>query len=187
MIDRERTFKDHVYTNDNRRYVRRVIRQVLIANKAFRQHRYEIHDLAQSTFMDAWRGIEQFRGDAGIQTWLYRIAQNRVMMILRKDAAAYRVMSRKKWIAPVWLFGQHVSGGYPFENIHCSDLRRCLWHTARMFSWRHLQIMRMRFRDEMTFPEIARVVGSTEDTMKNVVNRARPVIRQELVKAGILA
>ena len=33
-------------------------------------------DLLQNTFMKAWNHIENFRGDASLYTWLYRIATN---------------------------------------------------------------------------------------------------------------
>lgn len=33
-------------------------------------------DLAQDTFVQAWRHIGSFRGDASVATWLYRIAYN---------------------------------------------------------------------------------------------------------------
>jgi len=31
-------------------------------------------DLAQETFMQAWRNLDQFRGEARFSSWLYRIA-----------------------------------------------------------------------------------------------------------------
>src|SRR5262245_723557 len=36
----------------------------------------EAVDLAQETFLRAWRGLPAFRGDAQFSTWLYRIAYN---------------------------------------------------------------------------------------------------------------
>jgi RNA polymerase sigma-70 factor (ECF subfamily) len=33
-------------------------------------------DLAQDTFVRAWRGLRRFRGQAALSTWLYRIAVN---------------------------------------------------------------------------------------------------------------
>lgn len=41
-------------------------------------------DLAQETFLEAWRGITNFRGEASFSTWLYRIAYSRFLMQARK-------------------------------------------------------------------------------------------------------
>jgi RNA polymerase sigma-70 factor (ECF subfamily) len=52
-------------------------------------------DLAQETFLLAWRKLDQFRGEARFSTWLYRIAYSRFLQARRKrprlpDIAAAR-------------------------------------------------------------------------------------------------
>ena len=47
-----------------------------------------VEELAQETFIKAWRALPQFRGDAQFYTWLYRIAVNtakKALMALRRD------------------------------------------------------------------------------------------------------
>ena len=41
-------------------------------------------DLAQESFLEAWRKIGQFRGDAPFAAWLHRIAWSRFLMTARK-------------------------------------------------------------------------------------------------------
>jgi RNA polymerase sigma-70 factor (ECF subfamily) len=41
-------------------------------------------DLAQETFLEAWRGIGNFRAESSFATWLYRIAYSRFLMQARK-------------------------------------------------------------------------------------------------------
>lgn len=42
-------------------------------------------DLAQETFLLAWRKLDQFRGDARFSTWLYRIAWSCFLQACRKQ------------------------------------------------------------------------------------------------------
>lgn len=43
------------------------------------------NDILQNTFIKAWIGLEQFRGDSRISTWLYRIAMNETLNFLQKN------------------------------------------------------------------------------------------------------
>ncbi len=47
-----------------------------------------VEDIAQETFIRAYRALHQFRGDAQFYTWLYRIAVNtakKALMELKRD------------------------------------------------------------------------------------------------------
>lgn len=55
---------------------------------AFRlTHDHELaSDVAQETWIRAWRGLSAFRGDASFSTWLYRIAVNTASTARRRQA-----------------------------------------------------------------------------------------------------
>ena len=42
------------------------------------------NDVAQNTFVKAWKGLDNFREDSQLFTWLYRIATNEALNFLRK-------------------------------------------------------------------------------------------------------
>src|SRR5687768_12909030 len=48
-------------------------------------------DLAQDTFLKAFKGLKSFSGDASFYTWLYRIARNVVTSHARYESARPRV------------------------------------------------------------------------------------------------
>ena len=51
-----------------------------------------VQDIAQETFIRAYRALHQFRGDAQFYTWLYRIAVNtakKALMDLKRDPLVY--------------------------------------------------------------------------------------------------
>lgn len=47
----------------------------------------EADDLAQETFLLAWRKLDQFRGDARFSTWLHRIAYSCFLQAQRRPSA----------------------------------------------------------------------------------------------------
>ena len=42
--------------------------------------------MLQETLLAAWRGLDEFQGRASLRTWLYRIATNRCLNLLRSNA-----------------------------------------------------------------------------------------------------
>ncbi len=51
----------------------------------------EAEDLAQETFLQAYRHIEEFRGEAKVSSWLYRIAVNRCLNWRRRRDRQTRI------------------------------------------------------------------------------------------------
>jgi RNA polymerase sigma-70 factor (ECF subfamily) len=67
-----------------------------------------VEDIAQETFIRAYRALAQFRGEAQFYTWLYRIAVNtakKALVDLKRDptvsearcAAAAKTMKLPRW------------------------------------------------------------------------------------------
>ena len=48
-------------------------------------HGDDANDLLQNTFLKAWSNIENFRGDAKLSTWLYKIAINESITFINKE------------------------------------------------------------------------------------------------------
>ena len=46
----------------------------------------DAEDMLQETLLAAWRGLDEFQGRASLRTWLYRIATNRCLNLLRSNA-----------------------------------------------------------------------------------------------------
>jgi RNA polymerase sigma-70 factor (ECF subfamily) len=47
-------------------------------------NRHDAEDAAQEVFVRAWDGMSSFKGESGVGTWLYRIATNHCLNLLKK-------------------------------------------------------------------------------------------------------
>ena len=57
--------------------------QVLRMCMAYTNNEAQAQDFLQETFIKVWQNLEQYRGDAKISTWIYRIAINTCLSHLR--------------------------------------------------------------------------------------------------------
>ena len=62
---------------------------------SFLNHREDAEDVAQEVFIDAYRSIDSFRGDASLSTWLYRLSMNKSLDFIRaKKRSSSKRMKR---------------------------------------------------------------------------------------------
>jgi RNA polymerase sigma factor (sigma-70 family) len=62
------------------------------------QDMQEAEDLAQEVFVQVYQSIKNFRGDAKLSTWIYRVAVTKALDAERKKKARKRVANLKSWI-----------------------------------------------------------------------------------------
>src|SRR5450432_2308009 len=49
----------------------------------------DAHDVVQNTLIKAWKGLENFREDSQLFTWLYRIATNESLTFLKQKKTKF--------------------------------------------------------------------------------------------------
>ena len=149
----------------------------------------EAADLTQETFLSAHKAREQFRGDAKVYTWLYRIAHNHFKNRL-KQRGRQRDMEGPSLDAG-------LSDGASFEeNAGTREIADWTQSPTRLLEQKELQaqinravdslapgyrvVMVLRDVDGLAYNEIADVTGLTVEAVKTRLNRARAMVRQKV-------
>lgn len=133
------------------------------------RHRQDAEDLAQQTFLKAYHNLHRFDTSRPLINWLLTIARRTALNHFR---------SAKKWESlPETLSCDTTS---PAQSTESSDETDSLWSRARrLLSQREFEVMWLRFGEDMSTEETARVAGITQTHVKILVYRAR----QHLMKA----
>src|ERR1700760_1638580 len=67
----------------------------------------DAEDTLQETLLAAWRGLSRFEERASVRTWLYKIATNRCLNVLRDTGRRPATAARYQWSVaptePLWL------------------------------------------------------------------------------------
>lgn len=140
--------------------------------------RHEADDLTQETFLKAIENIEGFRGESGLRTWLCRIAVNNYKAKQRKN---YKHQS----ICLEIMRPPADTSSNPERIIIRKELQWCIHHVLQHHVSKEQKIVLvLRELNDLSYKEIAEVLGISESAVKSRLHRARIAFRNHLVKSG---
>jgi RNA polymerase sigma factor (sigma-70 family) len=125
-------------------------------------------DLAQDTFVLAWRHVGSFRGDARVSTWLYRIAYNTFLAHVR-SAREHEPLDEERADAPL--------PDASHEVVQRIDIERAL---AALPEPERVALIHC-FQLDLSHAEAAEVLGWPLGTLKSHVARGKARLRERLV------
>ncbi len=141
----------------------------------------EVMDVAQETFLKAYRAIPKFRGDSAFYTWLYRIgvntAKNHLIAQGRRppsvdidadEATQYEGESDlKEYATPEGMLLKEEIEKTVFDTIESlpEDLRKAIT---------------LRALEGLSYEEIAEAMGCPVGTVRSRIFRAREAINEKL-------
>jgi RNA polymerase sigma factor (sigma-70 family) len=140
-------------------------------------------DIAQEVFIQVFKSISSFKGDAKISTWLYRIAVSKALDHERKK-------KRKKRFA----FVQRLFGDAGNEEIHPADfvhpgilLERKesaagLFRALKKIPDTQRVAFTLHKLEGLSYQEIAAVMNTTLPAVESLMGRAKTNLRKELTE-----
>jgi RNA polymerase sigma-70 factor (ECF subfamily) len=127
----------------------------------------DVDEAVQDTFVQAWRHIERFRGDAAPYTWLYRIAVNEALM-----------RRRRKTLPTTELQETTLSGGE--DAYAAAEARAFLIERLRALPIESRAAVVLRDVEGLSNEEVARVLEISLAAAKSRIHRGRMQLREEL-------
>ena len=148
----------------------------------------EATDLTQETFISAFKARDQFRGDARLYTWLYRIAHNHCKNRF-KQRDRQREMEGPSLDAGVGL--DDGDEGAPSREVadwsfsparllEQKELRALIEKAVDGLASEYKVVLTLREMEDLSYNEIAEVTGLTLEAVKTRLNRARAMVRQRV-------
>ena len=145
---------------------------------------WEAEEVVQETFLRAWRGLESFRGDASLKTWLYTIALNRAkarqgtLARMRKVFASPRVNLEDDQPWP----GDEAPdpAASPEEQAVALEQRANLRKAIRNLPEEFRHAVVLRDLEGLSYDDIARVLSVPIGTVRSRIARGRAALVEEL-------
>src|SRR5256886_7315635 len=141
-------------------------------------------DLVQDTFLNAYRGLKNFRGDAQISTWLYTIASRASIRMRRKrKGGPERELSLDEFIPTSegeFRLQIPTEGLTPQEALENKEIRRAVHHAIVKLPKEYRLVLLLRDMEGLTAREVGSIMGLNERAVKSRLHRARLFVRRDL-------
>lgn len=145
-------------------------------------------ELAQEVFLTCFRKLHMFAGRSKFSTWLYRLAVNHCKNFWqhrRRSASAHSVSLDQNvmepGLPPLQIPAPQLN---PREQIAREEILELIQQRLQLLTPEHRQVLVLRYAEELSYEEIAEILGCPVGTVKSRINRAREEL-QQLLK-GIL-
>ena len=155
------------------RLLYRVARSILLDD-------YEAEDVVQETFIKAFKGLEDFRGDASLATWLTRIALNEALARKRRQRTTVELEALTQPVTQIEPSSMVAPAQDPEVTAAQNQIRRLLERAIDGLPESLRTVFVMRHVQELSTAEAARLLGLGEPTVKTRLHRARRMLRQIL-------
>lgn len=115
-------------------------------------------DILQNTFIKAWTGLDGYRGDARLSTWLFRIANNETLTFLQRRRQMLSLDEEGVGSLAATLQGD------PYFDGDETELQ--LQEAIAQLPDRQRQVFNLKYFEEMKYEDMSRVLGTSIGSLK---------------------
>ncbi len=141
-------------------------------------------DVLQETFLNAYRYLNGFRGEASFKTWLYKIASTACLRNKRrrKDEPGYHLSFED--LLPGEAERKNIMGqGWyttPINELLDDELKEHIEKSLQALPEKYRIVFVLREREGLSGEDVAEAVGISVAAVKSRLHRARLFLRKEL-------
>jgi len=144
----------------------------------------EARDVAQETFLRAFRALKGFKGQAKFSSWLYRITLNLCRDWIRREKRA-PVAQAPEGIDLVELAGEATPAESIEELVGRRQLGRAVSKAMAVLPEEQRTAIILKEYHGLTFQEIAELLDCPLSTVKTRLYQGLSVVRKQLQQAGV--
>lgn len=135
----------------------------------------ETKDVLQEVFIKAWKGLDRFREDAQLYSWLYRIAHNESITHLQR-------MRRGLFTSEAKVTERLTTTLDSSEHFSGDAIQRMLQRAVMHLPPKQRAVFTMKYFDEMKYEDMSRITGTSVGALKSSFHIAVKKIEQELAR-----
>ena len=133
-------------------------------------------DVLQNTFIKIWKGLENFKEESQLYTWLYRIATNEALTLLRQ-----KQKMQTSSIHPIeYELSKNLESD---EHFTGDEIQLKLQQAILTLPEKQRLVFNMRYYDETPYEEMSQILDTSVGALKASYHIAAKKIEELLVNA----
>jgi RNA polymerase sigma-70 factor (ECF subfamily) len=126
-------------------------------------------DIVQDVFVKVAEGIRELAHPGAFRTWVFRIARNEALMLLRKRRNGQEVDGDSVW-----------DEATPLSILISTEATQVVQSFLQRMKLEYRDVLILREYEQRTYAEIAEITGTTESAVKSRLFKARKALAKEL-------
>jgi RNA polymerase sigma factor (sigma-70 family) len=155
LLFRETVTKEKAFTQIIKKYQEKLywhIRRMVIEHE-------DANDVLQNMFIKVWKGLDNFREDSQLFTWLYRIATNECLTFIeqQKKRTSVSISNEESGLS------NRLKADKDFD---ANKIEWKLQLAMQQLPDKQRTVFNLRYYDEMPYEEMSRVLETSEGALK---------------------
>lgn len=152
---------------------------------SFVPNKEDAEDIAQEVFLEVFRSISKFKGEAKLSTWIYRIATNKCLEFIRKKN------SKKRFAFMQSIFGNEIpldktqfftEFKHPGIVLEHKEKSETIFKAINLLPENQRVVFTLAKVDGKSYQEIVEITGKSLSSVESIMFRAKKNLQQRLEK-----
>lgn len=145
---------------------------------------HDAEDLTQEVFIELWRSAGSFRGDARLSTWLYRVAVNKSLELLRSRQRKKRFAFFRSMVGLEDESAQHIRDEFNHPGVLLEQRERAqvLFAAMERLPGNQKTALVLQKTEGLSHTEIAEILGVSMASVESLLHRAKKNLYAHLLK-----
>lgn len=156
--------------------------QVFMGCLSFVPNKEDAEDIAQEVFIEVFKSIKKFKGDAKLSTWIYRITTNKCLEFIRKKNTKKRFafmqrLSGETNIHNTKYFTEFNHPGVLLENKESTER---IYKAINLLPESQRVVFTLAKLEGKSYQEIVEITGKSLSSVEGVMFRAKRNLQKKL-------
>jgi RNA polymerase sigma-70 factor (ECF subfamily) len=143
---------------------------------------HEARDVAQEAFVTAFQKLKTFRQESAFYSWLFRIAYNTAVSRCRRRRETPGSVEQLRESTGEEPTDDRVDSD-PAHRLHTAERQTLVQTALDELAEDYRTALVLREIEELSYEEIAHIVGCPVGTVRSRIHRARMELREKLARA----